>query len=118
MRIAIDDFGTGYSSLGDLQKFDKIKIARAVTAALDWREDASAMVDAMLGLGRSLGMAVCAEGVENAAQASWLSKQGCAELQGFHLARPLEAAEIDALIERAAGGAATLETLGDPAPVA
>ncbi len=118
VRIAIDDFGTGYSSLGYLQKLDKIKIARAVTAALDWREDASAMVDAMLGLGRSLGMAVCAEGVETGAQASWLSKQGCAELQGFYLARPLEAAEIDALIERAAGGAATLGALGDPAPVA
>jgi diguanylate cyclase (GGDEF)-like protein len=118
VRIAIDDFGSGYSSLGYLQKFDKIKIARSVTAALEWREEATALVRAMLGLGQSLGMEICAEGVETDAQASWLTKQGCGALQGSHLARPQEAPEIDSLIERAAGGVATLGALSDAVPVA
>jgi EAL domain-containing protein (putative c-di-GMP-specific phosphodiesterase class I) len=98
VRIAIDDFGTGYSSLSYLQKFDKIKIARSFTGALDRQENADAVIHGIIGLGRLLGMAVCAEGVETGEQSDWLRAQGCAELQGFHFSRPLEAAEIDSLL--------------------
>ena len=98
VRIAIDDFGTGYSSLSYLQKFDKIKIARSFTGALDRQENADAVIHGIIGLGRLLGMAVCAEGVETGEQSDWLRAQGCAELQGFHFGRPLEAAEIDSLL--------------------
>jgi diguanylate cyclase (GGDEF)-like protein len=112
VRIAIDDFGTGYSSLSYLQKFDKIKIARSFTAALG-RDDADASIHGIMGLGRLLGMEVCAEGVETDAQSDWLRAQGCAELQGFHFSRPLEAAEIDALLRgRADDAAAALAASG------
>ncbi len=99
VMIAIDDFGTGYSSLSYLQKFDRIKIARSSTKALGRHEQADAMVHAIMGLGRVLGMEVCAEGVETAEQAVWLREQGCTELQGFLFSRPLEAAELEAFIQ-------------------
>ena len=59
-----------------------------------------------MGLGRLLGMEVSAEGVETAEQSDWLRAQGCAELQGFHFSRPLEAPEIDALMRGMADDAA------------
>ena len=99
VRIAIDDFGTGYSSLSYLQKFDKIKIARAFTGALGREQGTDAMIVAMMGLGRMLGMAVCAEGVETEEQCGWLRERGCSELQGFYFSRPLEAPEIDSLMQ-------------------
>lgn len=101
VRVAIDDFGAGYSSLSYLQKFDKIKIARSFTGALDRGEGADAIVHAIMGLGRNLGVAVCAEGVETAAQSSWLCEQRCLELQGFLFSRALELREVEALLEAA-----------------
>jgi len=101
VRIAIDDFGTGYSSLSYLQKFDKIKIARPFTGTLGSEPGTDAMVVATMGLGRMLGMAVCAEGVETVEQSGWLRERGCDELQGFYFSRPLEAAEIEALMQSA-----------------
>ena len=98
VTIAIDDFGTGYSSLSYLQKFDRIKIARSSTSALGRHDQADVMVHAILGLGRVLGMEVCAEGVETDQQSAWLRAEGCTELQGFLFSRPLEAAELDAFI--------------------
>jgi EAL domain-containing protein (putative c-di-GMP-specific phosphodiesterase class I) len=106
VRVAIDDFGTGYSSLSYLQKFDKIKIARSFTGALGRKEDALGIVQGIMGLGRLLGMEVSAEGIETADQSEWLCAQGCAELQGFHFSRPLEAPEIDALMRGIADDAA------------
>jgi EAL domain-containing protein (putative c-di-GMP-specific phosphodiesterase class I) len=61
-------------------------------------EPADAMIHAILGLGRVLGMEVCAEGVETPEQNDRLRDEGCAELQGFLFSRPLEAAELDAFI--------------------
>jgi EAL domain-containing protein (putative c-di-GMP-specific phosphodiesterase class I) len=101
VRIAIDDFGSGYSSHSYLQKFDKIKIARSFTGALGREEGSDALIMAMMGLGQMLGMAVSAEGVETVEQSGWLRERGCAELQGFYFSRPLEAAEIDALMQAA-----------------
>ncbi len=117
VMIAIDDFGTGYSSLSYLQKFDRIKIARSSTRALGRHDQADAMIHAIIGLGRVLGMEVCAEGVETDEQSAWLREEGCAELQGFLFSRPLEAAELDAFI--AATVAAGLpETACEASPAA
>jgi EAL domain-containing protein (putative c-di-GMP-specific phosphodiesterase class I) len=111
VRVAIDDFGAGYSSLSYLQKFDKIKIARLFTGALGRKEDADGIVHGIMGLGRLLGMAVSAEGVETAEQSDWLRAQGCAELQGSHFSRPLEAPEIEALMRGMADDAAAAPTV-------
>jgi EAL domain-containing protein (putative c-di-GMP-specific phosphodiesterase class I) len=94
----MDDFGTAYSSPRYLQRVGKIKIDRSFVAALEKREDARAAVRAIVGLGKSFGVAVCAEGVETEQQYELLSQEGCAELQGFYLSRPLEADEITSLL--------------------
>ena len=100
VRVAMDDFGTGYSSLSYLQRFpfDKIKIDRSFIAKLTGDSDAAAIVDAVIGLGRSLGMATTAEGVETSDQAVFLSGKGCKEVQGFYYARPMPAAEMATIV--------------------
>jgi len=98
IAVAMDDFGTAYSSPRYLQRVGKIKIDRSFVAALEKREDARAAVRAIVGLGKSFGVAVCAEGVETEKQYELLSEEGCAELQGFYLSRPLEADEITSLL--------------------
>lgn len=99
VRIAMDDFGTGYSSLSYLQKFplDKIKIDRSFVATLC--EDNSAIVRAIIGLGQSLGMQTCAEGVETAEQARLLRREGCEQAQGFMYGHAMEPALIDRLLD-------------------
>jgi diguanylate cyclase (GGDEF)-like protein/PAS domain S-box-containing protein len=99
--IAMDDFGTGYSSLGYLQKFpfDKIKIDRSFVSALETRTDADAIVRAVVGLGHSLGMRTCAEGVETAAQLTFLKREGCDEVQGYYFGRPMAAADFQRIYE-------------------
>jgi len=86
----MDDFGTGYSSLGNLRSFpfDKLKIDRSFIGDLESNPDSIAIVKAVLGLGRSLGMATCAEGVENEEQLRRLRGEGCDEAQGFYYSTP------------------------------
>ncbi|MEO8882070.1 MAG: EAL domain-containing protein [Devosia sp.] len=100
VRIAIDDFGTGYSSLGYLRSFpfDKIKIDRSFMNQLAGDEDSMAVVNAMIGLGRSLGMATTAEGIETETQLESVKRHGCDEVQGFLFSAPLPASGIDALL--------------------
>jgi len=107
VRIALDDFGTGYSSLGYLQSFpfDKLKIDRTFVEPLAERHGASAIVAAIVGLGRSLGMEVTAEGVETEAQLDELRRHGCTSVQGFYFSRPVDAAAAAALLDRESGGA-------------
>jgi diguanylate cyclase (GGDEF)-like protein/PAS domain S-box-containing protein len=104
VRIAMDDFGTGYSSLSYLQKFplDKIKIDRSFIAGLC--EGNSAIVRAIIGLGQSLGMQICAEGVESAEQARLLRREGCTQAQGFLFGRAMAPELIDELLAGAAHG--------------
>ena len=90
VSIALDDFGTGYSSLSHLQMFpfDKIKIDGSfVTNAVTHRESA-AVIAAVAELGRRLGAATVAEGVETAEQLELVSREGCNEAQGYLLGRP------------------------------
>ncbi len=97
VRIAMDDFGTGYSSLSYLQKFpfDKIKIDRSFVSALETRTDADAIVRAVVGLGHSLGIQTCAEGVETAEQLAFLKREGCDEVQGYYFGKPMPAPEFE-----------------------
>src|SRR5262249_48624099 len=77
--------GTGYSSLSLLRTIplDKIKIDRSFIRDLDVRPDCAAIVRAIVGIGRDLGLRTTAEGVETEAQAEALRAIGCAELQGY-----------------------------------
>ena len=98
VRLAMDDFGTGYSSLSSLRSFpfDVIKIDRSFVADIDVRPGGRAVVQAILQLGQALGLSVTAEGVETATQLSMLTADGCQEVQGFLLARPMAAAAVAA----------------------
>jgi diguanylate cyclase (GGDEF)-like protein len=91
VRISLDDFGTGYASLTHLKQFpvDAIKIDRSFVAGVDTDEGDRAIVNAIVGLGRTLGKLVVAEGVETREQAEWLGSIGCRLAQGFLFAKPL-----------------------------
>ncbi|MBA4143250.1 MAG: EAL domain-containing protein [Nitrosospira sp.] len=93
IKVAIDDFGTGYSSLSYLRQFpvDRLKIDQSFIRDLPDNTDATAIVCAIVGMGRSLGLRVIAEGVETEAQANFLQSIGCEEGQGYLYAKPMEA---------------------------
>ncbi len=96
VRIALDDFGTGYSSLSYLRRFpfDKLKIDASFIRGLGDGGEADAIVRAIVGLGRSLGLHVTAEGVETQDQLSRLRAHECDQVQGFLLGRPVPASEL------------------------
>jgi diguanylate cyclase (GGDEF)-like protein len=105
-RIAMDDFGTGYSSLSYLRSFpfDKIKIDQSFVRDLEAPADSAVIVGAMVGLGRSLGMRVTAEGVETPTQLSRLHAAGCDEVQGYLFGRPSPARDVPGVIARINAG--------------
>jgi diguanylate cyclase len=88
--VALDDFGTGYSSLETLRAFpfDKIKLDRFFIAELEGSPQATAIVRAVLALGKSLSIPILAEGVETPEQLEVLLREGCDEVQGFLLGYP------------------------------
>ena len=96
-RIALDDFGTGYSSLAYITRFppNRIKIDKAFVHNVDQSASDAAIANAILSLGASLNLTVTAEGVEREGQLEWLRSRGCDEAQGFLLARPLTAADLE-----------------------
>lgn len=104
-RIALDDFGTGYSSLAYITRFppDRLKIDKAFVRNVDVSASDAAIANAILSLAHTLGIVVTAEGIERPSQLEWLRARGCEEAQGFLLARPLAATELE---ERYLRGAA------------
>jgi diguanylate cyclase (GGDEF)-like protein len=100
VRISLDDFGTGYSSLSYLRnfEFDKIKIDRSFIQQMAEGHQSRAIVSAIAGLGESFGIATTAEGVETAAQLEKLRSEGCTEVQGFLISRPVPAADVAELL--------------------
>jgi diguanylate cyclase (GGDEF)-like protein len=102
VRISLDDFGTGYSSLSYLRSFpfDKIKIDRSFVSELGTCEDSVAIIRAVTGLGRSLGMVTTAEGVENDEQLELLRREGCNQAQGYLFSKPRPASDVTIMLER------------------
>jgi diguanylate cyclase (GGDEF)-like protein len=97
VRIAMDDFGTGYSSLSHLQRFpfDKIKIDRSFVSNIVGNASSLNIVRAVAALANGLGVIATAEGVETEAQLNAVKSEGCAEMQGYLLSRPVPADEVE-----------------------
>ncbi|MGH8171068.1 MAG: EAL domain-containing protein, partial [Steroidobacteraceae bacterium] len=110
-RIALDDFGTGYSSLAYISRFppDRLKIDKAFVRNVDVSASDAAIANAILSLAKTLGIVVTAEGIERQSQLEWLRARGCEEAQGFLLARPLAAAELEERFLRGAAASPTLK---------
>jgi len=102
VSIAMDDFGTGYSSLSYLRKFpfDKIKIDQSFVQGISGEDESLAIVRAVTGIGRSLGMLTTAEGVETLGQLEALRAEGCTEMQGYFFSRPVPSSQIRELLDR------------------
>jgi len=100
ITIAIDDFGTGYSSLSYLRQFpiDVLKIDSSFVRDITTRQDALAIATTVIAMARSLQMSVVAEGVESEEQLRLLAEHGCTRAQGHYISRPLDAAELTALV--------------------
>jgi diguanylate cyclase (GGDEF)-like protein len=96
VRLAIDDFGTGYSSLGQLKNFpiDTLKIDRSFICDLPGNAEDRAIAEAIISMGKALGLVIVAEGVETPEQARFLRERACDQMQGFHFSKPLCAAEF------------------------
>jgi diguanylate cyclase (GGDEF)-like protein/PAS domain S-box-containing protein len=105
--LAIDDFGTGYSSLGYLQRyeFDILKIDKVFVDPLadPGREREREVVRSITSLARGLGARTVAEGIEHAVQLAVLAELGCDLAQGYHLFRPIEAADCPAVLRSTSG---------------
>jgi diguanylate cyclase (GGDEF)-like protein/PAS domain S-box-containing protein len=94
--IAFDDFGTGFASLSLLQKYPltRLKIDRSFVARIDREVGDAAIVKAVIGMTRSLGLLAIAEGVETAEQEAALVRLGCDEAQGYRYGRPMPASDL------------------------
>ncbi|HEY0127393.1 MAG TPA: EAL domain-containing protein [Blastococcus sp.] len=98
VEVAIDDFGAGYSSLGQLLNIPAgiLKIDRSlVTGAPERPSQSAAAIAAVVGLARACGMRSLAEGVETAEQYALAAGLGCTYAQGFHIAPPMPAEELE-----------------------
>jgi diguanylate cyclase (GGDEF)-like protein/PAS domain S-box-containing protein len=91
VRLAVDDFGTGYSSLSQLKRFpiDALKIDRSFISGIPTDKDDMAITEAILSLGKTLGVTLVAEGVETIEQQTFLQRHACHEMQGFYFSRPI-----------------------------
>jgi diguanylate cyclase (GGDEF)-like protein/PAS domain S-box-containing protein len=102
IKISMDDFGTGYSSLSYLRSFpfDKIKIDRSFIKDISDKGDCAAIVKAVAGLGKGLGIATTAEGVETIEQLHKVRLEGCTEVQGYYFSAPQPADALREFFER------------------
>jgi EAL domain-containing protein (putative c-di-GMP-specific phosphodiesterase class I) len=105
VKIALDDFGSGYSSLSYLRRFpiDKLKIDKEFVSPLGRSSDGGVIIQAIMALGRALGLTVLCEGVETEEQRILLRLAGCDEMQGFLFAKPAPRAAIDRMLMAAEG---------------
>ncbi|MGO4377445.1 putative bifunctional diguanylate cyclase/phosphodiesterase [Pseudoduganella sp. RAF53_2] len=98
IHLSIDDFGTGYSSMSYLKRFpiDQLKIDRSFVNGVPG--DGEAIATAIIAMAHSLNLSVVAEGVETAEQVAFLRGVGCDVMQGYYFARPMPAAQLEALL--------------------
>ena len=96
VELAIDDFGTGYSSLSQLKRLPvtELKIDRSFVMNMASDDNDAVIVNSTIDLGRNLGLRVVAEGIEDAATWARLALLGCDVGQGYHLSRPVPAAQL------------------------
>jgi EAL domain-containing protein (putative c-di-GMP-specific phosphodiesterase class I) len=108
MRLALDDFGKGYSSLSLLQRmpFDVLKLDQEFVRKAPASRDTRVILSTLIGLGRSLGLAVIAEGIESQACLEIARKFGVALGQGFYLGEPVAREALPCLLSRAQGAPA------------
>jgi EAL domain-containing protein (putative c-di-GMP-specific phosphodiesterase class I) len=100
IRLAIDDFGTGYSSMSLMKQFpiDTIKIDRSFVRDLPQDTEDCAIAEAIISMGKALGMTIVAEGVETADQLAFLREHACDEMQGFLFSKPVTAQQMTVLL--------------------
>ncbi|WP_334407740.1 bifunctional diguanylate cyclase/phosphodiesterase [Bradyrhizobium sp. AZCC 2289] len=103
IRLAIDDFGTGYSSMSLMKQFpiDTIKIDRSFVRDLPDDSEDRAIAQAIISMGKALGMTIIAEGVETVEQEAFLRDHSCDEMQGFLFSKPLPSREMADLLRAA-----------------
>jgi diguanylate cyclase (GGDEF)-like protein len=103
IRLAIDDFGTGYSSMSLMKQFpiDTIKIDRSFVRDLPDDSEDRAIAQAIISMGKALGMTIIAEGVETVEQEAFLRDHSCDEMQGFLFSKPLPPREMADLLRAA-----------------
>ena len=101
VQVAIDDFGTGYSSLSYLRKFplDALKIDQSFIRQLSTTPDETAIVSAIINIGRSLNLRLIAEGIETSEQLAFLQAGQCDEGQGYLFGRPMPSCEFVKLFD-------------------
>jgi diguanylate cyclase (GGDEF)-like protein len=114
VTIAIDDFGTGHASLSDLKRLpiDVLKIDSSFVTGLPEDESDVSMAKAIITMGHSLGLKVVAEGVEEERQVTFLADNGCDEMQGYLLGRPVPASEMTTIAREQSGTRAETGTRG------
>jgi diguanylate cyclase (GGDEF)-like protein len=102
ITIALDDFGTGYSSLAYLRRFpiDRIKLDRSFVRELPEFEQTAAIVRAICGLSKALGVELVAEGIERETEAAFLEGEGIVTAQGYLYCRPLPLDDVCAFLDR------------------
>ncbi|WP_095109273.1 bifunctional diguanylate cyclase/phosphodiesterase [Pseudomonas sp. Irchel 3E20] len=102
VKLAIDDFGTGYSSLSYLKRIpvDYVKIDQAFIRGVGEGGEDAAITRAIIAMAHGLSLKVVAEGVEDQRQLDFLKAEGCDEVQGYLISRPVEASELGALLGR------------------
>lgn len=102
LRVAVDDFGTGYSSLAQLTRLpvNVLKIDKAFVEGIEKSEDSRTVIRAVMGIGRSLGLKLVAEGVETPGQRLELCTYGCDLIQGYLFHRPLSKSTFAEVFER------------------
>jgi EAL domain-containing protein (putative c-di-GMP-specific phosphodiesterase class I) len=100
IRLAIDDFGTGHSSMSLMKQFpiDTIKIDRSFVRDLAEDPEDQAIAQAIISMGKALGMTVVAEGVETVEQQKFLREHGCDEMQGFIVSKPVPPRDLAELL--------------------